>query len=628
MRNTVGNIPQRLSEAQGLRIRIAAAALVAVCASAAIHADDKLCANYSAQPPTIDGVIATDPGWQRSNMYVFNNGSDTPHARLQMTTDQSALYFALEINNDPTFDREDIIVLTLAPTPTNRSTDLRIHIFPVEGAGNNIAAPGGPPADVKYWTNSSSWNQMSLPTWLTRGNNGSCRNICVTSSPPKTGMKSYFVEIKVPISPNADQGVNLPNSNDFGLYFNIIRATTANPNTPQVKVGLEELRWPSTAPLISGNPSERITRIEQSTPTFNDWGQATLDGACSGIRVKRAYTNTPSGNSININSTNNIFSVELENTGSAPGTGVVAQVKSARFGLPGKADFELYPAPSTWRGVFGPSGVIPANGGTVILSTPPWDLVNDQNRQNYVTRTDACSFIELSTAPTTGTTPVTTLISNRIAYHNMHFGTASKFEHTAVLGTRGYERPSDGSNLQRFQLFTSTETDSEIFGEPQIFRDESRRRVFSSEMEKQFIENKTRFFRKTVCGYRHTGREVIVEGTTLKMLESANCFGYLIGHDGPFAGWAHKMVGGGGGSLEAVSGNSNVFVASVPDGKSMELRTTIEASERPSGSCKTMSLGGGSATLVAFVGIAVWVTRRKRPDRTKDGFERSDEQNS
>ncbi|HEY6000585.1 MAG TPA: hypothetical protein VI078_14965 [bacterium] len=589
MASTFRTNAEQCGKPRKLHLCAAAAVLLAMYAPALTRADEKLCANYNySAAPTIDGVIAGDNGWRYSNMYVFNNGVDTPHARLEMTRDSNALYFALEINNDPTFDREDIIILTLAPTSA-ASTHRRIHIFPVaENVGNQLSAPGGPPVEVKYWTNSSMWlnaPNQTPPTWLTRSSGGGCRNICVTSSSSALAMKSYFVEIKVPISTNPDQGVELPNTGDFGLYFNIIRAKPGA--SPGSKEGLDELRWPSTAPAISANPALRITRVETNTPLVATWGQSSLQGPCSGISMNRAYTNNASPSAINYNSTNNIFSVELINTGTADGVGVTAQLKAARFGLPGMNDYQPYPAPSTWRNPIGPSGVIAANGGTVTLQTPPWDILNDPNRASYVGRTDACSIIELSTTPPSGSPPpvATTLISNRFGSLNMHFGNASKFEHTAVLGTNGYEMPADGSNLQRFQLLVSKETDAEIFGKPEVTHADPRRRAFSHDMKGTYLEKRTRFLRKTVCGYRETGREVIVEGTTLRMLESANCYGYLIGHDGPLAEWEDQIIAKGGGKLEAARGNPNLFYAAVEHGRSMELSTSVEAREQPRGPC-------------------------------------------
>ena len=586
--------------------------------STPLIADDKLCANSNINiggVPNINGVIEGDNGWNSSNLYTFDNGSVTPHARVRMVSDVNALYLGFEINNDPTFDDADIIIVTLAPT-ANALNHRRIHIFPVaETVGNALTSPGGPPRDVKYWTDSSGDNAnwtSSTPQWLTRNADGSCKNICVTSSSAALANKSYFVEMKIPISANADLGVDLPTAGDYGLYLNIIRVKPgANAGT---KEGLEELHWPSTAPLISANPATRGTRVETNTPLVATWGQSNLKGPCAGISVSKAGTNAtykdppnkdqPRPDTINVDKqtgNNNIFSVDLINTGSADGIGVTAQLLTAKFGLAGPNEYVPYPyykVPLTdppqphpyrspWSPSFGPSGIIKANNGTATIPTPSWDFKNKTNeyRDYYKNIGNVCSKVVLSTAPTTNGSKSTTLISNRIYQANMHFGTPSPktffwsnlfFEHYAVLGTRGYKKPING-NLQRFQLLVSNEIEQVDYTDhhERTFTPENIRMVEKDTRQPFERAKKMSILRKTVCGYRYTDRQVIIAGTTVDMLESANCYGYLISYPGVIEKWLDLPLTGPG--LKQDQKQSNLYTISVEDGKSVNLTTRIEA---------------------------------------------------
>src|SRR5947209_14430151 len=53
------------------------------------------------QPPTIDGVVAGDPGWTQAFRYVWANGAGSPpNAALQGIRDNTYLYLSIEVNND------------------------------------------------------------------------------------------------------------------------------------------------------------------------------------------------------------------------------------------------------------------------------------------------------------------------------------------------------------------------------------------------------------------------------------------------------------------------------------------------------------------------------------------------
>src|SRR5689334_19357616 len=107
------------------------------------------------QPPTIDGVVANDPGWHQAFRYVFNNGTPSSNA-VQGIRDNNFLYMSFEVNNDQSYDTADVIVLTLSPSHgANPLTDHRIHIYP--NHSGVAKSPNSPPDQIGHWVDSSQW---------------------------------------------------------------------------------------------------------------------------------------------------------------------------------------------------------------------------------------------------------------------------------------------------------------------------------------------------------------------------------------------------------------------------------------------------------------------------------------
>src|SRR5690242_20480478 len=69
------------------------------------------------QPPTIDGVVAGDPGWTQAFRYVWANGAGlAPNAALHGIRDNTYLYLSIEVNNDTSLNQNNLIVLALSPS--------------------------------------------------------------------------------------------------------------------------------------------------------------------------------------------------------------------------------------------------------------------------------------------------------------------------------------------------------------------------------------------------------------------------------------------------------------------------------------------------------------------------------
>jgi hypothetical protein len=616
--NTASLPPAGRSRATSRQLVVALLGLLALVATPA--ADDNLCFRSTGEP-FIDGVTNLDDGWRRATQYVFGNGSTDPHAIVQFTRTSSAAFISFDVRNDTTFDDLDVIVVTLSPGG-GAANDRRIHIFPIAAdAGNATSTPGGLPREVKYWIDSTDWNATGadpLPAWLS----DAAENIKVTSSavPAPGGFGSYIVEMKIPISAVPNDGVNLPASGTFGLYFNIVRVTDEG------NAALGELHWPSTAPNVGGTLPLPIA-VETNTPAPSAWGSGLLANTCAGVRVTNVFTNHPTDTyAIDPNSTNNRFSVTLSNDGTAAASGITATVKSSKFGISGS------PGPIGPIGAplppIGPTGTL-APGGTATIQSQAWDVLNDPNRATYLTWPNVCSFVELNGAAGQ--------IANRYYPWNLHLGTASRFRHSAVLDARGLPAQA-GERRQRFDLHVSDRHEIFVPDDYQraarLFGDDLRREPSDNvvrEMRANAKENSkletlrliARFapgqidelrqqrplstLTRVVHGYLLTGRYIEINGKRFRLKDPVNSYTYIITHKGRAVGWKNSLTG------PNVKGERGRFVAEVPVNTEIALTTTAETQTRPGGQggiCATFRRSTGLG-LVGALGLAGLIVRRR-----------------
>ncbi len=397
-------------------------------------------------PPTVNGVIAGDLGWTDSFRYLFVNGSTVPDTIAQGIKDNNNLYLSFEVNNDTSFDDNDVIVLTFDPGdgPSNHR---RIHIFPVfQGVG---AAVGGAPREVDYWTDSSTWNTNAAtkivnPAWLVN-------NIRVASASSGASQNHWYVEMKIPITgaPSAgaatDTGINFPASGTFGFYMDVIRvATSAGSSTAAERV------WPPGAPTI-------FPFLEANTPAPGTWGKGTLGGSiCNGVSVYSStiITNNTPPSVISLNSSNIFSALVYNTTTNATGTFIAANkvkatFKIANWGIPGASNWALVPAAGNPTSSSAASATIPAAtmmaAGTSTLSTGAW-VLGAQTQTPFAANTHQCILVELDSDD-----PGTVFV-NKSAWTNMDFAvTASPFEASAKVGTKGYKLPP-GQDSHEFIL--------------------------------------------------------------------------------------------------------------------------------------------------------------------------------
>jgi hypothetical protein len=563
-------------------------------------ADDPLCVNTPLNLlPVIDSDIATDQGWANANQYAFSNGTTQPDATVQMMRNASNFYFSFDINNDPEFNEEDVIILLLGPSATNAAEDRRIHIHPVSNSGNPANSP---PDHVHVWVNSTDWHTRVQnpdaidPAWI---------QVRVTAAPVGAASYSYRVEASIATGSN---GINLPSTaTQLKLHFNVLRFYKLG--GPMRVAG--QLNWPTNA-IVPGVPSNPTTgQLFQNPPRAN-WGDAILANIttgvspCQGVRVKSTWINTPGNSTLSVppvggSVTNNYF-VQIENAGSAPAGNVLAAIHAWRFGISGKfAPVPTMPNPLSSYSTSTPGPLAP--GAVQVLGPAAWNISRTTYENEFKSNKIVCSLIQLdvdNSHPVTGVTR--TLIGNRYFYWNTYFGAGSVFAHSAVLDTRGFKPPANGDTLQRFDLLVSTREIPNRPERPDVRRDSLRPdvrrdslrpvvgrdsipRAFSDStpyMEiaqiggMPFYEKGARFFAQSVCGLRRTGTYINVAGTPAELMERTPCYGYWIYHLGAFRAWNADFKAAG---LKKIAGTGTLYSITVPVDTFVDLSTRIEAVE-------------------------------------------------
>lgn len=497
----------------------------------------------SMQPPNPDGIINNDFGWTDGWRYVFGNGTPVSDVIVQAVRTTTDLYMSFEVNNDPSFDEQDVIVLALDPTGA-AADQRRLHIFPVfTGTG---AAGTGDPREVQYWANSTTWN--STPA----GAPPAGTIIKVTSAGVAPNV-SYFVEVKLPRAAYA-----IPAAADFGLYFNVLR-------TDGVLGTVNEKFWPTNATPIG--------IFLTNTPPANEWGTANVAGACNGVSVLPSGITTNNIPQYKISLTGpNVFSALVSNNSiDSAGNPVAATQVNATFRI---ANFGL-PAPDSWANVPAPGNPtapanVPASGNTT-FSTGAWTLTPAQQATyNTPTTSHQCILVELdSTAPNT-------VFVNKSAWTNMLFGTASTFEGVAEIGTVGYAPPPGGRSDQAFDIYVTT-------------RESQQGKQGTGPLGVAARASQAPFSDLVwlAWGVRRTGNFVVILGKKFEITEPVNAYGYVVRHTlteeemSKGVEWATEFFGDGLRRVQIPSvkfkPGEGVYQLDVRHGGAKTLRTVVKA---------------------------------------------------
>ncbi|MBJ6764111.1 hypothetical protein JGU66_25335 [Myxococcaceae bacterium JPH2] len=500
----------QIDKHSGSTIRALAAAALAMFLGGASRADaataQKLCFRTATGvpgvpgPPTIDGDIASDLGWTGAFRYEFGNGTSSSHGVIQGNRDGSNVYLSFEVNNDATFDDEDVLVLTFdVGGATNRYR--RLHLFPLF-AGTGAAADARL-REVQLWQ-SGTLDGSGKVVWGTGTTIPHASLVAgtfwldakVKSTDGGAGHRTWNVEMKIPIAASAAApGINFPPGVDFKMFLDAFRVDSLIAITPS-------LQWPGNAPVPTN-----FVDLENATPAPADWGAGTFGtSGCGGVSFDWSditTNNTPSG-LIKLNAPNS-FRVNLHNN-SESDTGVSlsandikATFKIANFGLPAPLSWQPVPAANNPT----PSGSIPPIS-SAMLSTGDWTLTPAQ-QADYSAHAHQCILAEVESGD------ARTLFINRSAWRNMDFGTASTFERTAEIATKGYKLPRE-AKAHRIELLAASEF-------APLHQSEGTRQPRGTEATWLFH------------GYRHLGAGITIKKKSFEVVEPVGSFGYVIRHE-------------------------------------------------------------------------------------------------
>lgn len=504
-------------------------------------------------------------GWTGASRLTFDNGTPAFIA-FQSTRNRTMaanpyLYMSFEVNNDPSFDDNDIIVLNFRKdaTSTDPADDRRIFIYPVyTGMGArennltdtdpNVAKYNKPPRLVEYWKKNASGAWIPAPSINTAG-----FDIKVLSK-PEGGMWNYNVEIRLPtvkVLSSSDLGgadwIDL--SDDFLFYFDVIRIDSTGPSPIAY-----ELTWPRDLPIgyvPTGVLADYPFPVEV-------WGEA-FKGATSGARGVSVEAWTDIGTddgTANLSdamklSTENIFKARLIDTSEDvipdplhPGEYIVAPVEAKNV----RATFSIahwginYSSPD-WRQIPStnlsypnPTDLhnIPAGAGTD--STPKYDLesrwlLDSGDQTYYASHLHQCIKVELDSTSNTN-------ILKKGASRNMNFAAgSSQFSQVARISTRGFGKPPAGKTKQTviLQVATKEWAVKKAIGEAKLNLASG-----SQTGQGQGVDS---YLSYVVNGYIDTGRVIIINEKTYPIYMPMGSFGYYVHHDGDVSGWSHDIEG-------------------------------------------------------------------------------------
>jgi hypothetical protein len=486
------------------------------------------------QAPTLDGVLAGDPGWTQALRYVWGNGTGSPqNAALQGIGDSTYLYLSLEVNNvtGTTINQNNLVVLAFSPgdgaTPAN---DWRLDLYPFKPD-----AAASTSYTVQYRTNSAAWTLATPPASLTG-------NIVVANS-GSSGNFSWVVEMRIPLA-----SFSIPATGKFGFYFNVTRVGSGG--------FASQYFWPS----FTGNG---IAVAPVNTPPTSNWGDATRDPAlgatCNGVSL--AWSDITSDHSLYqidaLPGTTNTFTAKLNNT-SVDSSGcpiaapqITAKFSVANFGLPSN----WTPVPNQNQGAqtisagsltsTPPPCLGPVTPGTAsISSSPPWDASGTIT--NYSTHPDQCILVDLdSTAPNCVGSPNNCVsLLNKSVKRNMWVLTASEVTKKAEISAKGYGPPPAGRSQQEFVLRVSRHQEVLKPGEPAMSKQPGQMASVSTKGNRDRVVSRLTW---AVTGCRLTGQHITINGTTYELCDDVGAFGAVVEHFGstPVEKWLTGLEGPG-----------------------------------------------------------------------------------
>lgn len=493
-------------------------------------------------------------GWTGSYRLTYENGAYPPNIAFQGTrsryTSQPYLYLSFEVRNDPTFDDEDVIVLTFRGDANSieLEDDRKIFIFPVStniGASDGLGGPDDldpsvekynkPPHLIEYWKRSGyGWEEVTAITSSTAG-----FDVKVWSKTEGVNSLSYDVEIQVPTNKIAGGTDWIDFEDDFLFYFNVIRIDS----TDSENLIAVENTWPRDLPidyLAQGNlhdypfpplvwgKSFKTTTDECRGVSLEAWNDIGID---DGSAVLSDLMSLTEENRFVARVTNNSEKVIEHPLGSGNHSAepviandVRATFRIAHWGVVGQdGDWREIPAgdnPTSFQDI--PAGA--GNTESVYEFQTLWELA-PTDAGFYAEHLHQCIKVELDSSGNTN------ILKKGVA-RNMDFDpVASEFFRVARISTVGFGLPPEGEDKHSVILQVSTKY-WEKNADP-VRGLKSGNQISGIDSHLSYIVN----------GYIDTGRVIIINKKSCKIYAPMGSFGYVIYHDGEVKDWRHGIEG-------------------------------------------------------------------------------------
>jgi hypothetical protein len=581
-------------------------------------------------PPEIDGKVSTiyspytpgDTGWNQAHRIIYQDGTDS-HVTFQSLCHRSDdyLFMSFEVRNDPSLDQYDAIYLAFSPdnTAATRSDDRMIIIKPFSSSpatGTNLL-----PYEVKERTWNSGTSQWDTQT-LSESGGVYDYNILVKVKNDFTSGSSWNVEIRIPTSTTTGTGSWVNFSNNFLFSFIVFRVDNSGAD-PIVS----EFKWPRYTTDILGD-------VESYDYNPSWWGEA-VQGYSDVTLYNGLYfllneilvtpstgggsgTNITLPNCSSVNSVTNTFEMTLYNdckksTISGPQYFALKDIdvafSVAQWGIvpAGSPEWQLVPSfddspsvanPTTQSSIGAGSGSGPASQ-TVTL---PWviDCTNDTTTiSDYAPPHDhQCIYVEILDAQvaTAGYEFEPVNILTRSIYRNFNFVTASEFSRTAVVSTKGYGPPQDGSKNHKITISVVKDKwtkrknpDKPQKGDMKTTTGQKPGQALPEQQEEDVVS----YLSWSATGYLHTGQTVVLNGKPFELTEPMGSFGYVVEHEGEVGEWEDDIEG-----AEEVAEDTYTLEIPVDDVKDIVTRITPLEPPEPVG-CISVH-GGVSIPLNTF----------------------------
>ncbi|HEX7896850.1 MAG TPA: porin family protein [Planctomycetota bacterium] len=579
-----------------------AAAAVALAASP-LQAQNHVCIGQAAEP-TMDGAVASDPGWNGAARIDLDLQGIIPQVYARLVRTATHVYVGLSVNTPPLAPTDDDRVVLCLST-SDVAAAWRIHIQPFTDA-----LPGGSStaAAVQYWRNSSTWKSNVIAQ-----DPSDSVNPAPWLQPAQVrtyyhGASFWEMELKIPIESNLANDDNRtavyfpPVGATFKLYVNVLQLSPSG--------YAFQYPWRTMSKI---NPT-----LLSGTPEPTAWGTASFDqkaGAsvilipsrmglvappCPTNNVVVPYTPPapfgdcaaiPDGHLFPTTGPANTFFAKPRNKMAAQ-VHVLTAFDVSDFGLPAPDDWWTVGYPAGWPAPLsnpvGPLNIAPDGEGFVALD---WPLTYKQSCELAVPEKSIRAQMSRPAED-----DVTVFSANPVVRSTDNVF-SSVFERDARVGTRGY--PATASGRQAFVFAVGKEIVPRPTGPPRIapvsgpasplvaapaaavniraplpdaliYDDpaEVARRSFPPAVEQTF---------HWVCrGFRKTGGTFVLDDRPAKLTVSdtdpAGGFGYLSGHLGPVERWTSEFTGPG---LRRLS--EGLFELDVPQGQKGRVHTRIEA---------------------------------------------------